>query len=647
MLVLVVKSLIRLVYQKRQKILGSKLKSKLVFAMLVLVIIPTVPLYLLVGPTVNNVFDIWSQGGVDEALASSIDVSRAYLDIQQEYLLSRLSRFDEEFEAIRGERDISPSTREDLKNSIADNNFMQLIFLDSAGDVYFQYPDNLQFEKDEKLASMLKDQSRVSRVSLDLDSRVTTAYFPRIKDDDFLGIIVVKETIDPKIVDKIRMIERTVTDYKNLIKFRKRSYTFILNISFIIIGLVLLFLAFWIAFYIAKQITVPVEALLSGTERMSKGDLDFQIKVKTTDELGLLVESFNNMVREIKELNLANEKHTRFISSIIQNIGSGILAVTPDLEIVEVNQSAKKMFKLAESDEPGHLRDIFSEKEFEMISGFINECRQSARDFFHKEIVLNIKGKDHNFHFGVTTEIESVEGGSILVFDDITHVIHIQKIEVWRDVATQLAHEIKNPLTPIKLSAQRVLKKYKDDSSDFDRVLERSYSTIIQEVDNIKSLIDHFNAFSRLPSPNFEKLNLNQVITEVIDLYRNLENVKFVENLDDNIPLIPVDKLQIKRVLKNIIDNSLDSFLNKGRITVTTVFDPEENRVVITVEDNGEGIEKEDLEKVFLPYFSTKEKGMGLGMAIVEKIISEHNGQIDIDSQPYKGTKVEIVFFQV
>ncbi|MCK4668105.1 HAMP domain-containing protein, partial [Candidatus Dependentiae bacterium] len=495
------------------------------------------------------------------------------------------------------------------------------------------------------LESFDKSSDSLPTSDLKLNLEKLIIYYPLIYRKQYVGMLIFTEHLDPGILLQIRMIEKTSTDYRSLIKFGEKSYSFVLNIGFLIVSLVLLFLTFWIAFYVARQITIPVEELLQGTLKVSKGDLDVKIEVETTDELGLLVDSFNNMVRDIKELNIKNQEHTQFISSILQNIGTGVIAITPNQKVVEVNESAKDLLKISSDETPENLSEYFEAESFGRLNKLVDECFKNKTECIHKELDIKVKGKNLNLHFAVTAGIESVSGGAILVFDDITHIIHLQKIEVWKDVATQLAHEIKNPLTPIKLSTQRVLKKYNEGADDFGEILNRSYSTIIQEVDNIKSLLDHFNAFAKLPPPSFQDYSLNQIVSEVVDLFRNLENIKFIEEYDENIPNLSLDKFQIKRVLKNIIDNSIESFLKKGKITISTMFNKSENSALLIIVDNGKGMEKNEREKIFLPYFSTKEIGMGLGMAIVEKIISDHNGEIEVFSQPYKGTKVQIKFF--
>ncbi len=646
LLILVIKSVIRLIYQRRQKILGSKLKLKLVAVMLILVLIPTLPTYFIMIPLINNIFDVWKQKRIQDTLNSSIGISRSYLQTRESYLKFRIETLIKEKRLNRKVRELKESEKTDLVKYLKCINVDEFIFLDKTDKVLFEFPEGKQNEIDYiYLESFEKGPASLPKSELKLNLEKLIIYYPLIFRKQYVGMLIFTEHLEPEILLQIRTIKETSTDYRNLIKFGEKSYSFVLNIGFLIVSLVLLFLTFWIAFYVARQITIPVEELLQGTLKVSKGDLDVHVEVETTDELGLLVNSFNNMVRDIKELNIKNQEHTQFISSILQNIGTGVIAITPDRKVVEVNNSAKDLLKINSEERPENLKEYFEEESFHRLNKLVDECFKYKTECIHKELDVKVKGKSLNLHFAVTAGIESVSGGAILVFDDITHIIHLQKIEVWKDVATQLAHEIKNPLTPIKLSTQRVLKKYNEGADDFGEILNRSYSTIIQEVDNIKSLLDHFNAFAKLPPPSFQDYNLNQLISEVVDLFRNLENIKFIEEYDKNIPSLSLDKFQIKRVLKNIIDNSIESFLKKGKITISTMFNKSENSVLLIIEDNGKGMEKDEREKIFLPYFSTKEIGMGLGMAIVEKIISDHNGEIEVFSQPYKGTKVQIKFF--
>ncbi|HDS09092.1 MAG TPA: HAMP domain-containing protein, partial [Firmicutes bacterium] len=523
LLILVIKSVIRLIYQRRRNILGSRLNSKIVFTMLLLVLLPTVPTYFIIGPVINNIFNVWNQKRIGDAVDSSIGISRSYLQNEEKYFQKSVEKFSEKTRLSTRVKLHSAEEEKNLISQITEEGYSEFFLFDLNQKEVIRFPkESAKRIPEDELAMLFEEKGDLPRTEVILETGRIEIYYPLYYKNSFRGLIIAAREIDPLVINQIKMIEEMARDYKSLIKFGQRSYSFIINLSFLAVGFVLLFLTFWIAFYIAKQITIPVEALLAGTEKVAQGDLDVHIDLETTDELGILIDSFNKMVMDIRDLNVRNEEHTKFISSILQNINTGVIALTPEKKVIEINESAKNLLKLPGENTYRDLKSLLPDSDnYHLINSLLEESLKNKRDFYNEEINLTLKGKAYNFHMGVTTGIESLQGGFLVVFDDITHIIHIQKIEAWRDVATQLAHEIKNPLTPIKLSAQRVLKKYQENADDFEEILTRSYSTIIQEVDNIKALVDHFNSFARLPEPKLQELNLNKIVNEVVDLYRN------------------------------------------------------------------------------------------------------------------------------
>ncbi|MDD3627522.1 MAG: HAMP domain-containing protein, partial [bacterium] len=395
LLVLVVKSIIRLIYQRRQNILGSRLNAKLVFIMLLLVLIPTVPTYFIIGPIINNIFNVWNQKRIRDAVDSSIGISRSYLQNEEKYLKISLSNFIDKTKLNIKMKSLTSSDKVNLENRIKEDGYKEVYIFDLHRKEVFRYPAESQKEfTDKELASVFEDINSLPQTEINIERDILDCYYPVFYKENFRGILIVSKELDTDALLQIKKIEETAREYNSLIKFGRRSYSFIINLSFLAISLVLLFLTFWISFYIAKQITIPVEALLIGTEKVAQGDLDVHIDVQTSDELGNLVDSFNKMVKDIHDLNIKNEEYTKFISSILQNINAGVIALSKEKKIVEINQAAKDLLHLDSGRDLDCFKDLFEDEgNFTLADSLLEECLKSKKEVCHQEVIMNINGK--------------------------------------------------------------------------------------------------------------------------------------------------------------------------------------------------------------------------------------------------------------
>jgi len=389
---------------------------------------------------------------------------------------------------------------------------------------------------------------------------------------------------------------------------------------------------------------VPIQSLVLAQERIASGDLDVRVDAKSKDEIGLLTNSFNQMVRQLKDNKeslqkayIESDSRRLYLENILQNINSGVICLDAKGKVLTINKAACDILDIAEKDAVGmKYMEFISRLNSPDLAEMVKEIEGHEIRDIKKEIKANINGKIFDFRVymsGIRDTVASKAIGILVVFDDFTDVIKAQKMATWQEVARRVAHEIKNPLTPIKLSAERLIKKWQQKDDDFDSVFEKSTKTIIAEVDSMKKLVDIFSRYGKMPEVNKSPANVMELIESAASLYRGFKDIKIHISLQNDIPPVNIDFEQIKRVFINIIDNAIKAMNGKGVIDISI----KANKSVVTVgiADTGPGISDEEKDKLFYPYFSKTKDGTGLGLAIAHKILMDHNGRILImDNTP-------------
>ena len=423
-----------------------------------------------------------------------------------------------------------------------------------------------------------------------------------------------------------------------------------------IVTLLIVFSATWFGFYLAKGITIPIQRLAEGTYRVAQGDYNFSIDLDAKDEFGLLVQSFNRMTADLKqsqtELERINEElrksyeeinhRRRYMETILANIGAGVISVDAQGKITIINTSAKEMLLIKTEKVLGRpYREVLGPEHLAIVQDFIPSLDLLKKGTIERSLKVSLRDRTLTLLIKITV-LRDEEGrslGMVLVFDDLTEIEKMQKVSAWREVARRLAHEIKNPLTPIKLSAQRLRKKYLDQLPAGREVFDECTQTIINQVDELTRLVNEFFAFARLPAVNLSVNDLNSLIQEVMVLYQGSHRrIHFSFDPDSGLPPFPLDREQIKRVMINLLDNAVAAVTDEGAIAVQTRYNPVLQMAQIEVHDTGIGISSQDKNRLFEPYFSTKKGGTGLGLTIVSSIISDHRGHIRVKNNTPKGT---------
>jgi len=607
------KSLVRLYFERRNKVLGYKFKTKLVVILVVLTLIPTGLLFILSSGLVTNYIERWFTPQLREPLDRSIEIAKSI------YELEKQRAFDYAKSLSAGKTTVGNYTVGHLTEIPKDATETVRAAFDGKADV-------------EVISGEKGDTVR--------------AVAPEYKEGRQRGIIVVESFIPKEITENVENIKDAYENYLILESWKvpiKTNYLLILGFF----TLLVIFMALWIALKISKGITDPIESLAQATEQVAAGNLDIKVDLKREDEIGLLINSFNNMVKELKEgkeslqsAYLESNRRRLFMENILENINSGVIMLDITGNILMINSAACSILDInPEAVMNKHYKELMSLIKSEELQNLVKgiEGREFRR--VKKEIKATAGGRKVIIRVFITSLRDSQKYiGLLVVFDDLTDIIRAEKALTWQEVLRRIAHEIKNPLTPIKLSTERMVKKWESRDDDFDHVFERSTKTIIKEVEDLKGLVDEFSRFGMMPEINKTLTPMPTIIDEVVNLYKGYKGVEINVSIPEENPLVELDGEQFKRVMKNIFDNAIDAISHEGRIDVKLQFDVPSNRVYIDIADNGPGIRDEDKEKLFLPYFSTKKHGTGLGLAIADRIIAEHRGNIRIRDNEPKGT---------
>jgi two-component system nitrogen regulation sensor histidine kinase NtrY len=473
------------------------------------------------------------------------------------------------------------------------------------------------------------------------------------------GVAVVSYHLPLGTVDRMRSITAAFEEYKQL-KILKNPIKVSYMITFLTITLLVIFAAIWFGFYLARGISVPIQELAQGTKAVAEGRLDYKIEFQSDDELGMLIESFNKMTGDLfkgslqleqanTDLLTSNQEIDRrriHMETVLANINTGVISIDAMGFISMINKSAQSMLSFSDKDvSKSHYDEVFGQYNLYSLKLLADRVNEGYLKKVDEQVQLNINGSILTFIVNINplTDEAGEYLGKVLVFDDLTELTKVQRVAAWREVARRIAHEIKNPLTPIQLSTQRLRKKHREKALDYEKIFDECTKIIIQEVDELKNLVDEFSNFARLPEAKPKLNNLHKILEEVVTLYQaSNKDTRLYAEFGSRISHIKVDREQIKRAIINLIDNSIEAMGGKGEILVVTSLNDDLDVVRIAIKDQGPGISAQDKKRLFVPYFSTKKEGTGLGLAIVNRIVSDHKGYIRVSDNFPVGTVMTI-----
>ncbi|MEW6615101.1 MAG: ATP-binding protein [Thermodesulfobacteriota bacterium] len=662
---LVVRNIVKLVFERKKNILGSKLRTKFVVAFVSLSIVPTVLLFFVAAGFITNSIENWFSIQVENSLQESLTVAQAYYQNSGNnavYYAKQISQGIAENRLLaRGEQE---SLGRFIKSKLGQYNLGAIeVFSDKKEGLAKAVNNEIPFEnfpmEDSKLVQEgLKGESTTKIQSAgkgELIRGVVPVYLAG-KDEKPVGVVIVNYFVPLSLVAKMAEISSTFAEYKQL-KMLKNPIKTSYFITLSIVTLLIIFSAIWFGFYLAKEITVPVQKLANGIHEVANGNLDLHIEAGTDDEIGSLMNSFNKMTLDLKasksmleeaniglkNTNIELDQRRIYMEILLKNVGAGVISIDKEDRVSTINKSAEKMFGIkAERAINRPYNEVFASEYLNEVKKLLEEVTGSIGGTIKRQIRLSLPEETLTLLISVAVLKDEDRNymGLVVVFDDLTRLQKAQRAEAWREVARRIAHEIKNPLTPIKLSAQRLRKRYLNKFSENGKVFDECTKTIIDQVEDLKGLVNEFSNFARLPSTNLYPNDINKIIKDTLVLYQEAHsNIKFEFKEGKHVPIFDMDREQIRRVIINLLDNSVDSIEKKGTVVIETFYDDALQVARIEIADTGCGIPQEEKSRLFEPYFSTKKSGTGLGLSIVNTIVSDHNGYIRVKENYPKGSR--------
>lgn len=676
---LVIKNIVKLVLERRKKILGTKLRTRLVLAFIALSMVPTILLFGISVGILESVLQGWFSPQVVSALDSSLSVAKLYYNDSQKRIKRDAETLSFHLEKLLGNVDAFDSSllNEFLEQKRNELDYFEISVYKKDGDLIASAVDTRVLDgtidlmgankfaliKAEKLGTIVRPEQSLNGEFLRGYSFLNFEILPQLHSsqldyNDGLKnltndqyVIVISKWFNRELSGVFARLIDAQDNYNELRAYRRPlASSYLLTLA--VVTLLVIFAAIWVGFYLARGISVPIQLLAEGTEEIAHGNLTHRIPEVGDDELSFLVKSFNRMTGDLNETTSELITRRRYIEVLVQSLSIGVLSISPEHKLLTINNSAKSILGIGDNSIGQALEDIVPRDFASELLPLISELVSSTAQIKSKELKANIGVIDKHLQVSLTKLLDADNKllGIVILLDDLSELISAQRMAAWREVAKRIAHEIKNPLTPIQLSAQRLKRKFSSGQSQISfeekKLIEESTDMIVSQVENLRVLVNEFSRFARMPKVVLKPNDINVLIREVVNVFKNSnQDIDFKLELFESLPSLSLDKEQFSRVLINLIDNSVASInsykeqksdTQRGSILVKTKLNSDLGFVKISVCDTGSGISDGDKPKIFEPYFSTKKEGTGLGLAIVSSIVADHEGFLRIfDNSPH------------
>jgi two-component system, NtrC family, nitrogen regulation sensor histidine kinase NtrY len=678
-----VRNLWKVWVERRRAAPFARFRAKLVAAMLAMTIVPAVLVLISGSEIIANSASRWFSEPVDQVLGAAQMIASRYYQDRQESLGLRARRLASVLPpADIASGSVGPLTPliEEESRTMTDGMVELYRVIPSPGqpaDLALLYAvespalpkDHVRASADQ-LASKAVSTGQQQSTLDDLDSGgglIRSAWPIRNADQTVVGAVVVSQHLGSEIKARALLATAAYERYQGL-KVLKGPIQGLYLTIFLTVTLLIIISATWLGLYLAKRITRPVQMLAEGARAIGAGQLDWRLEPETADELGTLVESFNMMAAELRtsrerleqsrhdleQKNHEVDARRRYIETILERVATGVISIDAAGRISTINGAASRLLGLHASAVGQPVAAVFGRDDMIALGPLVEATRRpSPVGGVVQEITL--AHADREVHLAAAATVLIGDGGrsegAVVVLDDVTPLIRAQRVAAWRDVARRLAHEIKNPLTPIQLSAERLRRHFGGAPPQTSALVAECTDAIITEVEALKGLVDEFAQFARLRGPRLLPADLNQIVRDALGLYAGVlrqGEMQVVRDLGPNLPRVRVDAEQIRQVIINLVDNAIEALggAQAGRrphgaaptIRLQTSHDARNGVVRFVVSDNGPGVPPADRDKLFMPYYSTKGRGSGLGLAIVRRIVVEHGGGIEVGEAEPSGT---------
>lgn len=685
MALLVMRNLLKLYFERRGGIAGSKLQTKLVTSFFIMTLVPALFMFAVASELIADTVDKWLNARIERTLRDSLQVAESLYSESEKNTRAK-AEYLTAFLDVRGHIDTGASrglTRL-LYQKLQEYNVDLLQVYDHgfalSGEAV-RPGTELSFSLEDKpdiLAKVALGEA-VTEVEDSGGKNLVISIVPAPSDEGHgkvKGVVVVAREVSKNLIERARSITRAFEDYRQLTMKKeliKTSY----QVTLALVSLVIVFSSIWIGFYIARGITVPLKTLAEAAEEVARGNLDIRINTPArNDEAGALIDAFNKMTHDLKsskgqlesankslvETNIELHRWGQYMEAVLDNVTGGVVSIDKAGGVTTINGYAARMFGVTADEARGkNYRKVFGASLSDPMRQMIREMIGRDERSMTRELETTLKGQRRT----LKTSVSMLRGhdrrymGSVIVFDDLTDLIFAQRAIALREMARALAHEIKNPLTPIQLNVQRMRRKFEHKTEDFPKVFDDATNTIIHEVEALKGLVEKFANMAKMAdAPQLdggrlarlslfelrkEPTVLHDIIQDALRLYADTRvGVSIKTELDPSIKLLKIDPEQIKRVLINLFENAMDAMNGEGSVTVRTRALKERGRALIEVADTGAGVIGDLKRQIFTPYFSTKPGGAGLGLAIVTRVVEDHGGTITVAANKPKGAVFSI-----
>ena len=669
------RNIVKLVVERRRALPFARFRAKLVAALLGMTIIPAVLVLLVGSELIRNSVDRWFNAPTEEVLSSANSLAGDYYQEQQRLVAAQAARAARALAGV----ELTAADAAAIREIVAPDVNQQRVDLVEVYRVTGRgasarvtplaqiagpaAPRNYDPAAADRLAARTAAAGFEGR-SLDAlprnEGELIRSAMPIRSGPNapVRGVVIASEHLTGQFASRARRMTTAYEGYQQL-RVLKQPLAGVYLSFFLMLTLMILVSATWTGLYIAKRITRPVQLLATAANEIGAGHLDFRVHAETSDELASLIEAFNRMAGELAtsrrrleasavELERRHEEveaRRRYVETILQRIATGVISIDSAGRIRTWNAAASRLLGIDVRVAGLPATAVFGSPELKPLAALVDDASRTREDVRPQDVAITREGRE--MHLAVmTAPLRRDDGGSdgvVMVFDDVSPLVRAQKVAAWREVARRLAHEIKNPLTPIQLCAERLRRHFGNAPGPTRELVEECTSTIVGEVESLKGLVDEFSQFARMPAPRAVTTDLHELLDEALGLYEGLfTDVEIRRRFAPDLPKVSVDPEQIRRVVINLVDNAVEAMDRHGVIDIETQHDPANNLVRIVVADNGPGIPPAERDKLFLPYYSTKQRGSGLGLAIVRRIVAEHGGSIEVTDNEPRGTRFAI-----
>jgi two-component system nitrogen regulation sensor histidine kinase NtrY len=658
------RNLVRVLMERRRNVLGARFRMRLVLVFLLMAVAPSLLLLAVGSDLIQQTGDRWFSVDAERIVSSSQALAAALRRAAADR-----SRIDARALAreIEARRLLEPSGERRLRRTVeirARELEMDMVnVVTPRGELVAEVSPRLgspplpsdAAARDALVEAGLRGREADASLPFGAGELVRAVAPVRARSGGVLGAVVVSTFLRGDLAAEAREVQDRYEKFQKTKAVKDPIKAFYLSF-YAFAALLILFGAVWLSLYLARRITTPLRLVAEGTERIAAGERGVRVDFPVgDDEFAALISSFNRMSERLAlseeevehtragltRKNEELEERRRLTETVLETVGTGVVVLDPEGVTTALNAAACRLLDVDASIVGRYLQETLTGPGRSEIATLVQRLLSGRVARQEREVELSSQGRDR--HLAVTVVPlpgPGASSGAVLVLDDLTPLMRAQKVAAWGEVARKLAHEIKNPLTPIQLSAQRIRKAHLKSDPDFERILTECTLAIVQEVDALKNLVDEFAQFARLPAANLVPSSLHEVIDATLSLYEGLfSGVQIDRHLAPDVPSLRLDPDQMKRVLINLVDNAIEATEKRGKVTITTEFDRPQGRVRLGVSDDGPGVPERDKERLFVPYFSTKRRGSGLGLAIVSRIVQEHHGVIRVEDNPPRGAR--------